>query len=469
MKYIFLIFISLVGRTLAQDVVQLSLDNTNVVLDQGSPSFTFWDVKSCSDITQCPSSIFVKLANAYELDPVSGRLLAGRQVTSVFEASKGGWTSKRSPVGTPPVETLQAYYKVPIKPVVPSCNTALNGAVFTQPNAFLVLELFLFKAATNVTTHTQSNSTVIETTEILPGNLKWNVRVDGWPFCSSKNRLVLEFLMRSGQDSDSTGESVEIKTYSQILNEIQSDASTLEEYFAPVLDVEVTPYAYGSSSPAPEASSHDDDTLEESSLPSHAKTSLPSPKPHVLPQVILDTIMGFPDIESTHKQLLIQRYNSSRPVHGFGKRNLTDPGHFIFFPPTLSGQKGREDQCKVDVPGRAVVDNVVKNIDVQAIGVENAPKDVRLKIMVPAFNTNVVYDPVAAISDSQGQVQSSIEDAINQVVGIESAIPTQGIPPPLVEEQSELPNIDAPLVRRSSGACMCSFILSFMALLLIII
>lgn len=212
----------------SSQVLLASYDNSKVLLEQGSPEFILWDTSLCKSVETCPETLTTKLANIYEEDAFNNKV-PHRAASDILDVQRGGWSSTRLPIGSPAVDAMEAYYRVPYKQSVPTCDGMLS-----QPSALgggIILELFVVSNVTNVTTSTGNKLTTLWNntikTELIPGNVKWNIRVDKWPFCGSTDKLHLDITMRAGAAATTTTMNNNNNNNNKSSSQISSSSSSL--------------------------------------------------------------------------------------------------------------------------------------------------------------------------------------------------------------------------------------------------
>jgi hypothetical protein len=435
----------------SSQVVLASYDNSKVLLEQGSPEFILWDTSLCNSVETCPETLITKLTNIYETDAF-GTKVPHRAASDILNIPLGGWSSTRLPIGSPAVDAMEAYYRIPFKQSMPTCDGMLGQP--SAPGGGVILELFVVGEATNVTTST--GTTLASTrmkTELIPGNVKWNIRVDKWPFCGSNDKLHLDVMLRSGATNDkssqisspssaSTGNGIVIKSYEQVAQDLQMEYDLINsvlprEVISPpeviVFEGQQLPFPQAlapqseeefeegqqqqqsggrklktAPNPGPSAESWPMTGPRSGSTPGNSTITAPMKNPKERRAAALEIILASPGVSQPQKAKLIEKFSNSRPVYGLGRRDLsTEKGNFIFFNETSNAR-----QAKVDAPAVALLDGNVASVVVTAAAPENNDQLVMLRIQTPVFANTMVYDPVAVISETEERVDGEIRDAI---------------------------------------------------------
>lgn len=420
-----------------------------VVLNQSSPEFILWDTSLCKSVEVCPETLITKLTNIYETDSF-GNKVPHRAASDILSTPNGGWSSSRLPIGSPAVDALEAYYRIPYKQTVPTCDGMLGQP--SAPGGGVILELFVPGEATNVTTSTGTTlaSTRIKT-ELIPGNVKWNIRVDKWPFCGSNDKLHLDVMLRAGATNEmsgqvsssspsaaaSRGNGIKIKSYEQVAHDLEIEADLIDSVLPrEVISPPEVIVFEGQQQPVPMAPQSEEQQqlsggrkLKTAPNPgpsteswpitgprsgstfvngtSNTGTTTPVKSPKGRKAAALELILASPGISGPQKAKLVEKFSNSRPVYGLGRKDLsTEKGNFIFFNETSNAR-----QAKVDTPEVALLDGNVAAVVVTAVTPDN-DQLVMLRILTPVFADTMVYDPVAVISETEERVDGEIRDAI---------------------------------------------------------
>eukprot|EP00887_Chlorella_sp_A99_P002706 scaffold6.g2706.t1 len=188
-----------------------SRQNVSVLLAGEAPRFTAWSSSPAAgwNASDTPNVwLVIELRGVAELDasgaPVA--LRGGNDLLDLLGDAPLAWKVENATVGQPAVAAQRASLLLPFKSSVPDCGGATpldmpaTGADGSRPG--VTLEVLLFGAGTNFSA---APSLANATVDVLPGNLKYSVRVDGWPFCFRNDSLAFEIAVLASNASANGG------------------------------------------------------------------------------------------------------------------------------------------------------------------------------------------------------------------------------------------------------------------------
>jgi hypothetical protein len=444
--------------------------DAHVVLAADAPVFTFFKDADCGALRNCTEFLVGALAHVAERD-LAGLPALGRNASDMLNITAAGWRFTAAPLADS-LGTRVAEFVIPLKKTPPACAAPpANATRAVGPDAAVVLELLLPREDTNTTFGE-------ETIELLGGNLKWNVKVKGWPFCSSANKLAVNFLLQGA--ANTTAPTTVNST--ALLAQVEEQRALLLEGADIVAAPAPAPALAPALVPAPApASAGILATLDAVlGLVASAGGRLPVAPAGVgngrsAPgqggcgagngrgppfQRPADAIAGR-EYAAGVKAELSEKFEKGRPVAGFGRRGLETPGTFIFFPP---GRTAR--QAKVDVPAVAMVDGAAALVAVAVKPPAPGQAATAVELLLPYFNSTMTYDPVAAVAASEAAVGELVQEALaNPPPAVAAAAPAPApapVPPP---SPSPAP---APTKPPVSGASATPLALAAVAALLLL-
>ena len=395
------------------------------------PAFTFSNDDDCDLLgdSQCRQFILVYLSGLMELDP-EGRPVAGRSIYEVLDRGGETWSVTDVSIGTPPVAAHRATFRMPVPDSMPTCPGNVEPLHVPSNGSATFEVIVLPSGATNLT------EDGLQSVELLSDNAKWNFRVVGWPFCSGENKLMLQFYVKTA----SSYMLPQIKSSQEILQDMEHQ---LEDF---VGSNDTTAAQLRSDSMASSG-----DRRPGYSYRERARQKLEE----------LDSI------PSHAREILMERFVRNRAIQGLGTRDLTKPSKFLFFPPSMNAT---DRQPKIDTPEVAVVDGTERSIGVQIFsgllsdgGIDNDVDDddddyddqkdweyqvpssdglgesvAIIEVTVPAFENDVVYDPVATVSSNEMMLQDIVDNTLDgpEMDGSEDIEEDHGSSEPVLDSPS---------------------------------
>jgi hypothetical protein len=440
-----------------------------VVLAAAAPVFTFFKDADCGALRNCTEFLVGALADVAERD-LAGLPVLGRNASDMLNITAAGWRFTAAPLADG-LGTRVAEFVIPLKKTPPACAGSAPPANATRavgPDAAVVLELLLPREDTNTTFGE-------ETIELLGGNLKWNVKVKGWPFCSPANKLAVNFLLQGAANTtapttaNSTALLALVEEQRALLLEgadsVAAPAPALALAPAPapasagilatldaVLGGLIAP-AGGGLPVAPTGAGNGRSAPGQGGAGPGNGRGPPFQRP-------ADAIAGR-EYGAAVREELSERFEKGRPVAGFGRRGLETPGTFIFFPP---GHTAR--QAKVDVPAVAMVDGAAALVAVAVKPPAPGQATTAVELLLPYFNSTMIYDPVVAVAASEAAVGELVQEALaNPPPAVAEAAPAPAPAPVPSPSPSPAP---APAETPVSGAFATPLALAAVALLLLL-
>ncbi|KAK9829319.1 hypothetical protein WJX72_005184 [[Myrmecia] bisecta] len=347
-----------------------------------------------------PEWLEVIMPRVYEAD-VNGNKVTGRGNTNVLYQnpnSQTNWTTENVQVGSPSVRAVKASLVYTQRPTFPACPGAASQTPLTNPNpnAKFTLTVHLLQADTNITLNGV-------TTEVLKGNLKFNLDADHWPFCSAANQLVVDFA-----------------TYTSEFIPAHNAVESAEDKAAQALALFDEAEAKLGAIPAPDAGTN----AAGPGKPTGRKNSTGTP---TLAQI--RTILGRMPQNSPARDVVYQRVFRHVPANGLGMR--TGVAHKY-----LAIGASNVTQVNVDVPTTAFIDGAATNFTAD-VTTANGQKYMLQHLVFPSFTNTLSYDPVMTFAATDSNVALDITSALN------TAATTPAPPPPPPQSTTPAPTSGA--------------------------